>query len=382
VSRALALVCLAAFLSLLGLSVLFPVLPFFVRSLGLDAFDQGLLMSAYALASFATGPLWGRFSERFGRKPALLVGLGGFSLAFFLFALGESLAELVLARTLGGLLAGATQPAILAYVADVSAPERRSVAMGQVGAAFGLGIVAGPVLGGALAPLGLRVPFFTTAAIGLAAFVAVALLLPESLPSSARVGAAAERRSGGASLGAAARALAPFLAVGFLVQTGRTALESTLGFLVLDRVGGDARGVGLVLGAGGLLSVLVQGGAMRPLAHRYRDRSLLLAGTALLGCGLGALALARGWSSVFAATALVTVGSALQTPTFNAELSRAAAGGQGEAQGLLASAQSLGRVLGPLLFTGLYEVEPGLLPYGVAALTVAAALALSVRLRA
>ncbi len=365
---------------MLGLSVLFPVLPFFVRSLGMDAFDQGLLMSAYAFAAFATGPLWGRFSERFGRKPALLVGLGGFSLAFFLFALGQSFGQLVAARTLGGLLAGAVQPAILAYAADVSAPERRSVVMGQVGAAFGLGIVAGPILGGLLAPLGLRVPFFATAAIGLVAFAAVALFLPESLPASARA-RPAQRLGGGTTLREAARALAPFLAVGFLVQTGRTGLESTLGFLVDDRVGGDARGVGLVLGASGLLSVLVQGGAIRPLARRYRDRELLLVGTALLSAGLAALGLAFAWWSVFAAAALVSIGSALQTPTFSAELSRAAGERQGEAQGLLASAQSLGRVLGPLVFTALYELSADLLPYAVAALVVAVALLLSARLR-
>jgi multidrug resistance protein len=379
VSRALALVCLAAFLLMLGLSVLFPVLPFFVRSLGMDAFEQGLLMSSYAFASFATGPLWGRFSQRFGRKPALLVGLGGFSLAFFLFALGTTLAELLAARTLGGLLAGAAQPAILAYAADVSAPERRSVAMGQVGAAFGLGIVAGPILGGLLAPLGLRVPFFTTAAIGALAFAAVALWVPESLPAAARSSPA--RRAGTSTLRGVALALTPFLAVGFLVQTGRAGLESTLGFLVSDRIDGGARGVGLVLGAAGLLSALVQGGGMRPLAARYSDRALLLTGTALLALGLAALGIAHAWWSVFAASALVSVGSALQTPTFAAELSRSAGERQGEAQGLLASAQSLGRVLGPLAFTALYELSPGILPYGVAAIVVALALALSARLR-
>lgn len=366
-SSALALVCVAAFLLMLGLSVVFPVLPFFVRSLGMSEFDQGLLISCYALASFLTGPFWGRLSERIGRKPVLCVGLGGFSLAFLLFALGDTFWELVAARTLGGLLAGAAQPAIFAFAADVSTPERRSAAMGMVGAAIGIGIVAGPVLGGLLAPFGLRVPFFTTAAIGALALAAVVLFVPESLPRDARASdPAAPRRR--------ARDVAPFLGVSLLSQTGRMSLESTIGFLVADRVAGDARAVGLLLGGVGVLAVAVQGGGLRALARRFADRALLGAGTALLALGLCALGFAASWPAIFGASALVAVGSAIATPTLLAELSRAAPAAQGEAQGLNSSALSLGRVLGPLLFTALYQVSPGALPYLVAGAVVSGAL--------
>lgn len=366
-SSALALVCLAAFLLMLGLSVVFPVLPFFVRSLGMSEFDQGLLISCYALASFLTGPLWGRVSERIGRKPVLCVGLAGFSLAFVLFALGDTFWELVAARTLGGLLAGAAQPAIFAFAADVSTPERRSAAMGMVGAAIGIGVVTGPVLGGLLAPFGLRVPFFTTAAIGAAALVAVVLFVPESLPRGARTSGSAAPRAG-------ARRVAPFLGVSLLSQTGRMSLESTVGFLVADRVAGDARAVGLLLGAVGLLAVAVQGGGLRALNRRFSDRALLGAGTALLALGLCALGFAASWPAIFGASALAAVGSAVATPTLLAELSRAAPAAQGEAQGLNSSALSLGRVLGPLLFTALYQASPGALPYLVAGAVVSGAL--------
>ncbi len=370
---ALALLCLAAFLLMLGLSVVFPVLPFFVRSLGMSELDQGLLISCYALASFVTGPPWGRLSERIGRKPVLCVGLGGFSLAFLLFALGDTFWELVAARTLGGLLAGAALPAIYAFAADVSSSERRSAAMGMVGASIGIGIVAGPVLGGLLAPFGLRVPFFTTAAIGAAALVAVLIWVPESLPRGARArGRAAPRPPLGA--------IAPLLAVSFLSQTGRMGLEATFGFLVADRVGGDARAVGLLLGALGLLAVAVQGGGLRALSRRWSDRNLLVGGTALLALGLGALGFAASWTQIFGAGALISLGSALATPTLLAELSRAAPGAQGMTQGLQASAQSLGRVVGPLLFTALYQVDPGALAYLVAGAVVSAALACALSL--
>ncbi len=372
-NAALALVSLVAMLQMLGLSVVFPVLPFFVRSLGMTELDQGLLISCYALASFVTGPFWGRLSERTGRKPVLCVGLAGFSLAFFLFALGNTFAELVAARTLGGLLAGATQPAIFAFAADVSTPERRSAAMGMVGAAIGIGIVSGPVLGGLLAPLGLRVPFFTTAAIGACALLAVALFVPESLSRS-------ERASRPVAPRPRLRDVAPFLGVSLLSQTGRMSLESTVGFLVADRLAGDARAVGLLLGAIGLLAVGVQGGGLRALARRWPDRTLLVAGTALLALGLCALAFATTWPSIFGAGALIAVGSAIATPTLLAELSRAAPQAQGEAQGLNSSALSLGRVLGPLLFTALYQVDPGALPYLVAAVVVSGSLAFALRI--
>jgi DHA1 family tetracycline resistance protein-like MFS transporter len=223
------------------------------------------------------------------------------------------------------------------------------------------------VLGGLLAPLGLRVPFFTTAAIGAAALIAVVLFVPESLPRGARAGGPAAPRP-------SARRVAPFLGVSLLSQTGRMSLESTIGFLVADRVAGDARAVGLLLGAVGLLAVALQGGGLRALTLRFSDRSLLAAGTALLALGLCALGFAASWPAIFGASALAAAGSAVATPTLLAELSRAAPAAQGEAQGLNSSALSLGRVLGPLLFTALYQTSPGALPYLVAGAVVSGAL--------
>jgi MFS family permease len=381
-TRPLFLVSLAAFLMMTGLSVIFPVLPFYVRWLGLSETQAGLLMGAYALASVASSPLWGRFSERYGRKPALLVGLGGFALTFAWFGLGRSFPELLTARLAGGLLAAAAQPAIFAYAADVSTREDRTAAMGVVGAAFGLGIVAGPVLGGLLAPLGLRIPFLATAAIGLVALVAVGLLVPESQSEEIRARNRARRAElgrRGLGLGRIASGLSAFLLFSFLFQTARMGLESTLGFLVEDRIGGGPRGVGLLLGALGLLAAGVQGGGVRALSRRLGDGALLLAGSALGTGGLLALGLAASWSTIALASTAIAIGGALVLPVQTAMLSRAEESVQGEAQGLNQSAQSLGRVVGPLLFTMLYERSGALLPYAAAAAVAALALALAAR---
>jgi multidrug resistance protein len=381
-SRPLLLVAATGFLLMLGLSVLFPVLGFFTRELAMSDFEAGMMMSSYALASFVTAPFWGRYSDRVGRRPAILIGLMGFSLAFGLFGLGSSFWELLGARLLGGALAAAAMPAVFAYVSDVTTAERRSTALGMLGASFGLGVIAGPILGGLVAAsYGVRAPFFLASAIGLVAAVAVMFLLPESLTPEIRK-ANAERRRGLEALGlgttAIAARLAPFLGYSFLVQTGRMGLESTLAFLLADRFEGTVRDVGLLLMFVGLIAAVVQGGAIRPLSQRFSDRALMLFGTGLLAVGLAGLGFANNWYAMALAAGTLALGAALQTPTFTAELSRGAEEFAGEAQGLNSSAMSLGRVVGPLLFTALYSAAGTVIPYLVAGLVVLLALVLAI----
>jgi len=363
---------------MLGLGVLFPVLPEFTRSLGLSELQAGLLLGSYAFASFAMSPFWGRLSESRGRRPVVLIGLLGFSATFLLFALRSSFAELLLVRSVGGLFAAAAMPAIFAYAADVSTPEARSRTLGVIGAAIGVGVVAGPALGAfSVAQWGVRAPFYATAAIGLFAAVAVAIWLPESLTPAIRA-AANERRSALASRGFTLSrivvGLAPFLSYSFLVQVGRTGLDSTVGFLIADRLGGGTREVGILLTGVGVIAVLVQGGGMRVLTRRYSDHALMMTGTALLAIGLLGVGRAGTWPELWLWASLLGVGSALLLPTFTAELSRAAEGLQGEAQGLNTSVQSLARAIGPVLATALYRFQGPGSTYVVASVLVGAAL--------
>lgn len=378
----LILVAATAFLYLLGLGVLFPVLPYFGRELGLSEFEVGLLAGSYALASVVTAPFWGRFSDRYGRRPALLLGLVGFSLAFGLFGLGTSFWQLLGARLLGGVLAAATQPAIMSYTVDITPPERRNVALGMVGAAFGLGALAGPVVGGLLSDFGYRVPFFATAGIGAFTALAVAVFVRESLTPEIREETRRRRAllaGSGLGMRRIAAGLAPFLAFSLLVQTGRSGFESTIGFLVDDRLAGDAASVGFLLGGAGIAAVIVQGGALRGLARRYSDHQLMVAGTLLQVVGLLGLGFAPSWTWLVASALVLATGSALLTPTFTAALSRAAEDVQGEVQGLNASAQSLGRAAGPMIFTLLYQQTGTLVPYLGAALLTALGLVLALR---
>lgn len=379
-SRPLLLVCATAFLLMLGLGVLFPVLGFFTRDLGLDDFQAGMLIGCYALASFAASPFWGRFSDRYGRRLSIIIGLLGFSLAFGLFALGSTFAELLSARILGGLLAAAAMPSVMAYAADSSEPSERSRAIGMVGASFGLGVVAGPAIGALVADAyGLRAPFFLASGIGAFSAVAVWALLPESLTPALRE-VAEERRAALEARGLTQRRmvarLAPYLGFSFLMQTSRMALEGTIAFLVADRLRGEVRDVGLLLMTAGIAAAAIQGGGIRALTRRYSDRGIMLTGTVMAGVGVAGLALEGGWGVLTASVLVLATGSALQLPTFTAELSRQAEEIQGEAQGLNTSAQSLGRVVGPLTFTALYQAAGTAVPYLVSAGCVIGALAI------
>jgi len=377
--RSVAFAALTAFVLMLGLGVLFPVLPFLTRELGISDANAGWLLASYPLASFVASPLWGRFSSARGRKPALVIGLVGYALGFILFGLGQTFAQLLAARVLGGLLSAAALPALFAYVADVTTPEKRSSGMGALGAGIGLGVTFGPLIGWlTYEALGLRAPYFVSGAIGLLNAIVVGLVLPESLGAEARTSRDREAAPR-VPLARIALPLAPFLACSFLTSTARMAVDTTLGFFAQTALGATPRGVAGVLFIMGITSALVQGGVVRALAGRVSDASLFAVGCALMTAGLAAFGFAGSWAGVLAAGIPVAIGFALLSPTLAALLSRAAEDAQGEAQGLAGSATSLARVLAPLLFTtGLWPRFGGPGTYAVAAALCALALAIAV----
>ena len=360
------LVAPPAMLFMLGLSVLFPVLPFFVRDLGLSETQAGVLFAVYAAMSVAFSPLWGRFSERRGRKSAMIIGLLGFALGFLLFAFGESFVELLAARVLGGALAAATMPAIFAFAADVSSGETRSAAMGIVGAAIGLGVVVGPIIGGLLGEIDLRAPFLCPAACASAAAAYVALVIEEP--------AAHATRNGNSSFRMLLSRLSGILVFIFVISTARVGFESTIAFALADLVGAGPRQVGLLLGGMGVVGVLVQGALIRPIVRLLGDYRTLLAGTALLSLGLVAVSRATDIAWFGVAGAVLAIGYGLSTPTFTALVSKLGATSQGRSQGLGMSAQSLGRVVGPVLFTAIYQIWGGGATFAAAALLAACGL--------
>ena len=372
----LALLFVALFNSILGLSLLFPILGPLGRQLGLSELQVGALTAAYAFAQFAGSPYWGRRSDVLGRKPVLLRGIIGFGVTFLVFALlvecgqrgvltpNALFVSLLGARLLGGLYSSATLPTAQAYVADVTGRDDRTAGMTLIGASFGLALIFGPVISGQLARFGLLLPVYVSAGVALlnAAFVWLKLPEPRSHIETIRP----------PDLLPVASKVWTVLGVGFATTLASVCMEQTLAFYFQDRLGLSHRGAAQTfswsLGVYGVVAVLVQGFFVRRV--KWPPLVLLRAGVPIAASGLLALIFAKGTLSLVIAMALQGLGQALALPGVTAALSLSVDDGeQGAVAGLNGAAQSLGRMLGPVIGTGLYELKPEY-PYGFGALTL------------
>lgn len=362
----LALLFLTLFNSILGLSILFPIIGPLSRELGFSEFQAGLFSTGYALMQFLLAPYWGRRSEVVGRKPILLMGIVGFSAGFFLFALfgwlgfkgvltGLPVFLLMLAtRLLGGAFSSATLPTAQAYLADVTSREKRTQNFALLGAAFGLGVIFGPAIGAGLSGLGLLVPVLFSAGLALLNALFVYLVLPESRKAESRP-------STPPRLSWADSRIWPILLLGLIVNLSSVAMEQTVAFYYQDRLGLNAertaQTVGIALVAFGLVAVFIQGFVVRLV--KWSPRTLLAVGlpTALLGY-LG-LVVSSSFALLTTSLVLLGAGGAFAGPGVSAAQSLAVSDDeQGSVAGLSSSAQALGRMLGPIVGTSLYGLRP------------------------
>lgn len=397
--RRLGLLFLAVLVDLIGFGIVLPLLPLYAESFGASGLQVGLLVAVYSLVQLVMAPLWGRLSDRIGRRPVVVLGLLGSSAAYVVFAQADSLAVLFASRIVGG-IGGSTIPVAQAYIADVTPPSRRAGNMGLIGAAFGLGFVIGPALGAFLAgvsPGSPTAPGYVAATLCIANALAALAWLPES--RSRKVGARSQKagsrsREAGAaatptpgfSLAAAWRDAASsrqirLVLTGYLCITmGFSALQPTLSLLALERFGMGARQAGLLFALLGVVSAVVQGGLVRRVAPRTGERRLLLGSVLPFVLGL----LVVGWSptpaALLAGLALVGIGYGGAIPSVLGLLSRAAhPERQGAVLGVGQSVGSLARVLGPLLAGFLFDVRLAL-PYMAGAVLVLIGAAVSSRL--
>ena len=384
--RAVLVVAFVVFLDLVGFGIVVPVLPFYVRSFGASDVFVGLLAASYSVTQFAFAPLLGRLSDQHGRRPVLLLSLLGSAVAWTVFGVGGSLAVLFAARMLAGAMGGNVATA-QAYVADVTPMDRRAGALGLLGAAFGLGFVVGPAIGGffasdpvvaaarAVLPAAVpatrfSLPSFAAAGSSLLAVVVGAVLLgePERTPATG------SRPSLVGQFVAAARdaRLGPLVAAFLVHSVAFSGVQVMFIPFAADVYGYSASDVALLLTYVGVVGVLNQGVLVGRLSRVVADRWLAAAGGALLLVALGALpfapvigaALPDPGGPAFLTPALVallgvltvlSLGNGLLTVALSTLVSRVAdAGQQGAAFGVSQGAGSLGRTLGPPAMAALY----------------------------
>jgi len=355
--RRLAIAFSIVLVDMLGFSLILPLLRYIAVGFGASDFTVGLLVSSYALAQFFGAPVLGRLSDRFGRRPILLVSIFGTFVGFLVLGFANTLWMLFLSRVIDGLTGGNISVA-QAYISDVTDAEHRGQALGLIGAAFGIGFVLGPVTGGILGQdFGYSVPAFVAAALSLINMGLVAFLLPESLTPEARERLSGQRRPmfdvAGLRQALQHPRVGPLLTIRTVTALAYQTFESGFAIWAPVAIGLTARGNGLILGYVGVLQIIIQGALIRPLTKRFPEGRLLTAMIALAGVSLVAWTLSPNVWVLMVVFVPLSIGMAVSNTLQSSLLSKSVDPDEvGTVFGLSTSALSLMRIPAGLL-TGL-----------------------------
>ncbi len=370
-------VFLIVFIDLVGFGIVIPILPLYAEDLHGSPLELGLLMAAFSAMQFVFAPILGRLSDRFGRRPVLLLSLLGSVVGYVLFGLAGSMAMLFASRIVDG-ISGANVSTAQAVIADITGPEDRARGMGLVGMAFGLGFVFGPAVGGTLVGIAEWLPGFAAAGMSALAFVLAWWLLPETLSPEARERA----RRTPLDLRALARAVAHpnlglALAAVFLVIFAFANFETTFAQLARLRLGLGKRGVAYLFVYVGVLAAAVQGGLVGRLARRLGEGRLVAAGTFTAFLTLGFLPYLDRLGPVLVTLAALALGQGLAGPSLSALTSKLVGPDEvGGVMGIYQSLSSLGRIVGPFYGELVYGALGFHWPYRTGSLFMLAAAAL------
>jgi DHA1 family tetracycline resistance protein-like MFS transporter len=351
-NRYLFSIILVVFIDLLGFSLIIPLLPYYAQTFDASDTTIGLLLASYAAAQLIGAPLLGRASDRFGRRPILLISIFGTFFGFLLFGLAESLTVLFASRILQGLTGGNLSVA-QAYIADVTDAKSRNRGLGMIGAAFGLGFIIGPAVGGLLSNISYHVPAFVAAGLSFINLLLVAFWLPESLTSARR--AELMQKKAAFTLTALLEALqhrltGPLLITRFLYSLAFVILQSIFSLFALRRFNMSVVTTGFVLTYVGVVSVITQAWLVGKLSQKFKDTLLIQGGLIVLALGLLVWAFSPNIAIlVFSVTPVALAGGLLNT-VIPAALTKAVEPQEiGGILGLSTSVESATRVIAPLL---------------------------------
>src|SRR3977135_2065789 len=311
---------LTVFIDLVGFGIVIPILPLYAENFHATPMTIGWLTGIYSGMQIIFTPILGKLSDRFGRRPVLLVSIAGTALGFALMGLAQSLTLLFAARILAG-ITGGNISIPQAYIADVTAPEKRSRAMGMIGAAFGLGFTFGPLIGGMMSRISYGAPFFFAAGLAVINAALVYLILPESLSREHRAKPHEE-----------------------------ASITELLASFTEQRFGYGAQANGYLFGCIGIVAVIIQGGLIGRLIKMFGEVALARAGMILTTLSLALLPLSNTLTTLLLICAGLSMGSGCASPPLTGLASQMIEQSwQGRALGVMQSAGSTGRLLGPLL---------------------------------
>ncbi len=374
------------FIDLVGFGIVIPLLPFFGEHFQASPDVVTLLLATYSITQLISAPVLGRLSDKYGRRPILLFSLLGSIITYVWLGFAETLMMLFIARAFNGFMAGNIATAF-AYIADITTPENRAKGMGVIGAAFGLGFIAGPAIGGILAGPdaanpNFQLPALTAAALSAFAFILAIVKLKESLSEDARAKIAnmPPRKHWKSFFETLMRPrLGLLIALSFLCTFVFAGMETTFAMWTRREFGWGPEQNGYLFAFLGIVSALIQGGLIGRLSKKFGEGKLVMVGSLLLGIGIGLIPLSDSVTLLLIATTILAIGFALSTPSLNSLISfEAGETERGGVMGASRSAATLARVLGPILAGILFAQLGRDIPYyaGFVIMLIVAAIAL------
>ena len=356
----LGLIFLTLFIDMVGFGIVIPVLPLYAEGsrIGASPAQLSWIVGIYSLLQLICAPLFGKWSDRIGRKPVLVVSILGTAIGFLVLGAANTVWMLILGRIIDGASGGNIATA-MACIADVTTKENRSRNMGLVGAAFGLGFMIGPAIGGVLSHhISLSAPFYFAAGLALLNALLVWLRLPETLTAESRERAKERATIGEVFHGGRTGMIAAILASQLAAVTGFSIMTALFALYCEKRFGYDTAQVGYLLAYVGLLGVIFQGGLLRRLLKKPIEKQLAVIGAAILALSMAALPFTHTLGILLAVCFGISLGNSFVTPTLNGLASRTTdAHCQGRLLGLMQSAGSLGRFLGPMIGFSLVTLD-------------------------
>ena len=347
--RNLVILFVTLVIMMMGFGIIIPILPDLVVTFGGTGLEMGGLMAIFSAMQFLFSPMWGGLSDRFGRKPILMLGVFGNAISMLALGLSTQLWMLFAARGLAGILSSATLPTAMAYISDSTDEKNRGGGMGVIGAAMGLGMVLGPGAGGLLSAISLQAPFYFAAGLSLLAMFAIWLFLPESLAFEKRDTTV---KLQGPQLKAMWQSLFGPLAflfiAAFMISFAMTNFEGIYAYYAKERYGYEPHTIGIILTAIGVVSVIAQGALTGIATRKFGEANVIKVSLIASVAGFLVMLLANNLTTVILTSSFFVLANAMLRPAVSSLISQRTTQGQGIAMGLNNAYMSLGRVIGPI----------------------------------
>ncbi len=359
--RRIWIIFLIIFVNLLGFGIILPLLPYYVESMGAGAITIGLLSAAYSLFQLLAAPILGELSDKIGRRPVLIFSLIGTTLSFFLLGIANTILVLFISRIIDG-ISGGNISAAQAYIADITSKENRTQGMGVMMAAFSLGFILGPAIGGILSQYGYSVPAFAAAIVSLIATLLTIFFLPESLDLKKVAAAPAKKVKRFFSLKDFYDALTHpnigiVLTITFMVMFAFSLMEGTFALFSEHTLHLEAKDVGYMFAFLGSIGIIMQLFFLKRITNLLSEKKAVVISVVLMTLALIILAFANSTLMLYAALSLLAIGNSISGPILSGILSKLTPDNeQGNVMGTSQSVGSFARLIGPLIGTTIFSV--------------------------